>query len=159
MKAKSLLIPIAAFALSATGVSAFNSDVLKQAGLTENQISAFEQASELRKMGDVYSARTTLLHAGITLETMESMRSAMLAHKDAVRTSIDNAVSSHDFTAFKQAVKNSPLADIVTSQEDFDVFSQAHLLHLEGKYEDAKKLMADLGYEEHEHGNVWKHTV
>ena len=39
MNIKSVLIPVAAFAVTVSGVSAFNSDLLERAGLTEEQIS------------------------------------------------------------------------------------------------------------------------
>ncbi len=41
MNAKSLLIPIAAFALTVTGAQAFNGQILQEAGLIEDQIVAF----------------------------------------------------------------------------------------------------------------------
>jgi hypothetical protein len=147
MQAKTLLIPIAAFALSATGVSAFNSEILEKAGLTQEQISAFETAHELRKEGDRDAARDVLSQAGIDLETMESVREVMHAHKDAMRTAIDIAVDNGDYEAFLKAIEGSPLADIVTSQDDFKLFSQAHELHEGGKYHEAREIMEGLGFE------------
>ena len=147
MQAKTLLIPIAAFALSATGVSAFNSDVLQKAGLTQEQISAFETAAELRKSGDKDAARDVIAEAGIDLETMESVREAMHEHKDAMRTAIEEAVKSDDFDAFLAAIEGSPLADIVTTEADFELFRDAHNLHLEGKHSEAHEIMQELGFE------------
>lgn len=147
MQAKTLLIPIAAFALSATGVSAFNSEVLQKAGLSQEQISAFETAHELRKEGDRDAARDVLTQAGIDLETMESVREVMHAHKDAMRTAIDEAVESGDYEAFLKAIEGSPLADIVTSQDDFKLFAQAHELHEDGKHQEAREIMEELGFE------------
>ncbi len=160
MQAKALLIPLAAFALTATGVSAFNSDVLVKAGLSEAQISAFEQAHELRKEGDKESARTVLEEAGINLETMESVRKAMHEYKDSMRTAIDAAIEAEDYAAFKLAIEGSPLDDIITSEEDFKAFSEAHLLHQEGEHAQAREIMEDLGLEPgfgHKFGHMMHH--
>ena len=53
MNSKSLLIAIAAIALTATGAQAFSSSALITAGLTEEQQAAFEVARELRQEGDM----------------------------------------------------------------------------------------------------------
>jgi hypothetical protein len=145
MHAKALLIPLAAFALTATGVSAFNGEVLVKAGLSQEQISAFEQAHELRKEGDKESARAVLEEAGIDLKTMESVRKAMHDYKDSMRTSLDSAVAAGDYEAFKKAIEGSPLADIITTEEDFKAFSDAHNLHKEGEHQAAQEIMEDLG--------------
>lgn len=152
MPAKSLLIPIAAFALSATGVSAFNSDVLEKAGLTQEQISAFGTAHELRKEGNRDAARDALTQAGIDLKTMELVREAMHEHKDAMRTAIDEAIAHNDFDAFLKAIEGSPLVDIITTKADFELFAEAHALHQEGKHDEAKVIMDDLGFEHQGHG-------
>jgi len=145
MEAKALLIPLAAFALSATGVSAFNSEVLEKAGLNEDQISAFEEAHELRKEGNKDAARTVLENAGIDLHTMEALREAMHEHKQAMHSAIDEAVDDNNYEAFKEAIAGSPLADIITTQADFELFSEAHKLHEEGKHQEAKEIMEELG--------------
>jgi hypothetical protein len=160
MHAKALLIPLAAFALTATGVSAFNGNVLVKAGLSQEQISAFEQAHELRKEGDKESARAVLEEAGINLETMESVRKAMHEYKDSMRTSLDAAVAAEDYEAFKAAIEGSPLADIITTKEDFIAFSDAHNLHKEGEHEAAREIMEDLGLKPgfgHKFGHMMHH--
>ena len=148
MQAKSLLIPIAAFALSATGVSAFNSDILQKAGLTREQISAFEEARELRKEGDVQKAREVLEDAGIDLKTMESVREAMHAYKQGLHTAIDEAIEAYDYVAFKKTIADTPLADIITTEADFELFVQAHRLHKEGEHAQARALMDELGMDD-----------
>ncbi len=158
MQAKALLIPIAAFALSATGVSAFNSDVLEKAGLSQDQISAFEEAHELRKEGEVQKAREVLQNAGIDLQTMESVREAMHAYKMGLHTAIDTAVEARDFEAFKKAIEDTPLADIVITQEDFELFAEAHELHKEGEHAQARAVMEELGMDMHDtHAQHMKH--
>lgn len=156
MEAKALLIPLAAFALSATGVSAFNSEVLQRAGLSQQQISAFEEAHELRMEGDKEAAREVLQEAGIDLQTMESVREAMHAYKEAQRTAIDDAVENNDFEAFKKAIEGSPLVDIIITQEDFEIFRDAHRLHAEGDHKAAMAAMEELGVD---HGGFGPHLI
>lgn len=144
MNPKSLLIPVAAFAVAVTGVQAFNSDVLERAGLSAEQIAAFEVARELRQEGDKDAARDVLLEAGVDEDTMKSIRQAMHAQRDAMHIAIEAALAADDFTAFTSAVEGSPLADIVTTEADFELFKEAHE-HRQA----AKEIMAELGIDEH----------
>ncbi len=148
MQAKALLIPLAAFALSATGVSAFNSDVLIQAGLTDTQVGAFESARELRKEGHEGKARELLIKSGVTLETIESIREAVRIQKKVFYEAVDAAVRSNNYDAFKEVIKSLPLADIITSKDDFEIYVQAHQYYQEGEVgkaaETAKELAATL---------------
>jgi len=148
MKAKSILIPIAAFALTATGVSAFNSDVLIKAGLTDEQRSAFEVARELREEGDKDGARDILIEAGIDESVIERVRTAMHEYRQENRGAIHDAVENKDYEAFKVAIEGSPVADIVTTEADFDLFVEAHDLRQDGSHDEAKAIMEELGFEE-----------
>lgn len=78
MQSKSLLIAIAAFAVTATGVQAYQgTKLLERAGLTEEQISAFETARELREAGNINAARDVLVEAGVDENVLESVREAV----------------------------------------------------------------------------------
>jgi len=147
IKAKALLIPVAAFAVTVTGASAFNSEVLEKAGLSNTQISAFEEAHELRKDGDREAAREVIVDAGIDQETLESVREAMKEHREETRTAIKEAVDNEDYNAFVDAADGSPLADIITSEDDFEQFVEAHELREAGDKEAAKEILEDLGFE------------
>lgn len=151
-KTKALLIPLAAFAVTVTGASAFNSDVLMKAGLTEDQISAFEEAHELRKGGDKEAARDVIAEAGIDMETLSSVREAMHEYKKEMHTAIDDAVEAGNYEAFLVAIEGSPLADIITSEEDFNLFVEAHELRESGDKQAAREIMDDLGFEPKMHG-------
>ncbi|MFT7507561.1 MAG: hypothetical protein ACI92I_000721 [Acidimicrobiales bacterium] len=146
-KTKALLIPIAAFAVTVTGASAFNSVVLENAGLDTAQITAFEQAHELRKEGDKEAARDVLVEAGVDMETMQAVRGAMKEHRQEMKSAIYEAVGNNDYQAFIDAIEGSPLVDIITSESDFELFVQAHTLRAEGDREEAKEIMEDLGFE------------
>jgi hypothetical protein len=147
MNAKALLIPIAALALGATSAYAFNSSVLERAGLSQRQISAFEEARELGRDGDKDGARNILAQAGIDLKTMELVRKEMHTERIQMRSAIDSAVERDDYDAFRTAINESPLADIVTSKEDFALFKEAYTLRARGEYEAAKSIMDELGFE------------
>lgn len=147
MNIKSVLIPVAAFAVTVSGVSAFNSDLLERAGLTEEQISAFETAKELREQGDNAGARDILKEAGITTAIMESIREAVrefrLEHREAVKEAVEN----NDYEAFIKAAAGSPLAEIVDTKEEFAKFVEAHNLMKNGDKDSAKAIFDDLGIE------------
>lgn len=144
MKSKPFLIAIAAFAVTATGVQAFQgTDILQKAGLTEEQIEAFETARELRESGNLKGARDTLLDAGVDEETIESVHKAMHDARDAIHA----AVEANDYEAFKTAVAGTPLAEAVDTKEDFEKFIEAHTLREKGKWGEAKVILDELGIE------------
>ena len=145
MNSKSLLIAIAALALTATGAQAFSSSALIAAGLSEEQQAAFEVARELREEGDVNGARDVLVEAGIDEDTLEKVRTAIQAERLAYRTEMKAALLANDFKAFTLAVKDSPLADVVTTEEDFQSFREAHALRASGDKQAAKAIFTDLG--------------
>ncbi len=147
MNPKSLLIPLAAFAVAVTGVQAFSSDVLSQAGLNEEQIAAFEVAKELREEGDKEGARDVLVEAGIDEDTMKAIREAMHSERSTMHEAVKAALEANDFSAFKVAIEGSPMADIVTTEADFALFKEAHE-HREA----ANAIMVELGFPEHGEG-------
>lgn len=145
MNSKSLLIAIAALALTATGAQAFNSNALITAGLTEEQQAAFEVARELRLEGDVTAARNVLVDAGIDATTLEKVRTAMREARQTGHEAMKAALKANDFSAFTIAIKDSPLADIITTEEDFKSFKEAHELMQSGDKEAADVIFAELG--------------
>jgi hypothetical protein len=148
MQSKSLLIAIAAFAVTATGVQAYGgSDMLVKAGLSQEQISAFETAREKRQSGDLSGARDTLVKAGVDEKVLQAMHKASKESRDAIR----QAVEKGDYEAFKTAVAGTPLAASVDTEADFKLFVQAHLLKEDGKWEEAKKILDELGVKPAQH--------
>ena len=146
-KTKALLIPIAAFAVTVTGASAFNSPVLENAGLDTGQIAAFEQAHELRESGDKDAARDILMNAGVDMDTMRGVRDAMKEHRAQMHEAVEEALENGDYDAFLKAVQDSPMEEKVDSPEEFDLFIEAHELRESGDKEGAREVMKDLGFE------------
>lgn len=125
MQSKSLLIAIAAFAVTATGVHAYGgTKVLNRVGLNKDQVEALRYAHELKAMGDHTAARDHLLAANITEDTLHAMQNAT----KIARLAIHEALEANDYEAFKIAIADSPLADIITSEADFLQFKAAHEL-------------------------------
>jgi hypothetical protein len=142
MQSKALLIAIAAFAVTATGVHAYGgTKVLSRAGLSEQQIEAFEEARELHKNGDETRARDVLLAAGVTEETLTALQSAVRQ----TRQSMLAALAANDFDAFREIIADSPLADIVTAEADFVQFKLAHELRHSGDWDKANRIFTELG--------------
>lgn len=150
--AKALLIPVAAFAVTVTGVSAFNSDILVKAGLDEAQIAAFEEVRELREVGDKEAARDLLIEAGVDMDTMHKVREAMHEYKHEMHDVMETALENDDYDAFLAAIADSPLADIITSKDDFELFKEAHDLKEAGEFEEARAIMEEMGLPAGHHG-------
>ncbi|USN87805.1 MAG: hypothetical protein H6779_05420 [Candidatus Nomurabacteria bacterium] len=142
MQSKSLLIALAAFAVTATGVQAYiGIDELNKAGFSRDQIEAFSQAREYRSKGEDEKARDVLLEAGVDEAKLDSLRqisreSHMKLHK---------TLEDSDYEGFKAVISGSPLADIITTKEDFLQFKAAHEMRQEGNYEQAKIIYNELG--------------
>ena len=140
-----MFVAVAAFAVTATGVHAFSSpELLIKAGLSDEQVVAIQEAQELKATGDVEAANETLEAAGITKETMKHIREVAKEAKQAVK----DAVADNDYEAFKEAIVDSPLEALVTSEADFNQFVEAHELRESGDKEAAGEVLADLGIEQ-----------
>ncbi len=138
---KTLLIPLAAFAVTVTGASAFSGDMLKRAGLNDDQIAAFETAKELRESGDKEAARDVLLAAGVDEDVIKQVREAMREHKN----DIHSAIATRDYEAFKEAIEGSAFADMIDSEAEFDRLVEAYELMRDGDREGAKDIFDELG--------------
>lgn len=149
-KSTSLFIAVAAFAVTASGVHAFSSpELLIKAGLTDEQVVAVQEAQELKATGDIAAAKETLVAAGITKETMRHIREVAQEAKQAVK----EAVIANDYEAFKVAIADSPLADLITTEADFDQFVAAHAMRAAGDKESAGEMLAELGIEKSDHSH------
>ncbi len=138
MQSKSLLIAIAAFAVTASGAQAY---IGSTSLLSSNQVAAFAEARELKEKGEVVKARDVLIKAGIDEETISDLRKANKESRQAIKV----AVTDNDYAAFKLAAANSPLIDIITTEEDFQLFRQAHELHGKGSHKEAIEIFTELG--------------
>jgi len=150
---KSLFVAVAAFAVTASGVHAFGSaELLTKAGLSDEQVVAVQEAQELKATGNVEAAKATLESAGITRDTMQHIREVAKEAKQAVHA----AVEANDYDAFVVAVADSPLADIITTEAEFDQFVEAHELRESGDRDGAKEMLEELGVDTEKHGK--KHS-
>lgn len=148
---KSVLIPVAAFAVTVTGVSAFSSEVLEEVGLTNDQISAFESAHELKQAGEHEEAKEVLMDAEIDRDTIKEVRTAMKEHRSEVRAVIEAALEDGDYNDFMDAIADTPLAEHIDGEDDFDLFLKAYELKQSGDREAAREIMDELGIEKPEH--------
>lgn len=150
---KQIMIPVAAFAVTVTGASAFNSDLLDKidVDLTDSQISALEEAHELRIDGaDREEVKNYLEENGIDEDTMKEVREAVHEVRHESREALREAVENDDYDAFLTAITDTPLADAIDSESDFETFKEAHELRQAGDHEGAQELMAELGIEKPE---------
>lgn len=146
---KNILIPVAAFAVTVTGASAFTGGDWAEKldiDLTDAQLSALEQAKEVREESRE-EAKQILEDAGLDEETMQSIREAMHEAREENRAEVKAAIEAGDYEAFKTAIEDSPLAEKITSEADFEKFAEAHELMEAGDREAAKEIMDELGIE------------
>ena len=142
MQSKSLLIAIAAFAVTATGAQAYvGTQQLSRAGFTSDQIDAFSEARELKAKGQVEKARDVLLDAGVDENKLNTLRK--ISHDTHHKLHL--ALKQDDYESFKVTASGTPLDSIITTEIDFAQLRQAHKLQQEGEVDDAKAIFADLG--------------
>ena len=149
---RKLLVPVTAFLFTVTGASAFTggawlSDLsADDLGVTEAQKTALEEAFTLRQDVRV-KAQDVIDDAGITTEQMrevhEAVRDARQGHREAVREAVEN----NDYTAFLTAIAETPIADTIDTEAEFEKFVEAHELMEEGDREGAREIMDELGIE------------
>lgn len=151
---KQIMIPVAAFAVTVTGASAFTGDgymLDKLDILSSDEQAAFEEAREIRETSRA-EARQVLEDAGIDDERMEEIHTAMREAREAHRAEIDQILEDGDYDAFVEAVADSPLAEQITSEADFEKFVEAHELRQAGDFTGAQAIMDELGIERPQRG-------
>lgn len=154
-----IMIPVAAFAVTATGVSAFNGDILEKINieLTASQIEALEESHELRRAGAFDEARAVLEEADIDHDTLHEIRSALHVYRMEMREAVRAAIEDNDYDAFMIAIAGTPLGEQITSEADFERFIEAHELMAEGEFAAAKDIMEELGIERGHRGHGHRH--
>ena len=58
--------------------------------------------------------------------------------------------ANHDYGVWKELVEGKPVAKMISSEEEFDLFVEAHELMLAGDRDAAKKIRAELGLSQRE---------
>ena len=106
--------------------------MLEQAGLSEHQRHAFEEARDLSKNGDVQTARNVLLEAGIDGAVIERVRTVLSAEHRSHHAALKAATDANDYQAFLSVIAGTPLADIIVTPEDFTRFKEAYDLRATG---------------------------
>jgi len=147
---KKIMIPVAAFAVTVTGASAFNSDMLQKldVDLTNDQVSALEEVHELRADGaDRAEIKAVLEDADIDKEKIREVRKASHEYKKEKHQEVKTAIEAGDYEAFKNVVEDSPLAEKIDSESKFEKLIEAHELRESGDKEGAQEIMSELGIE------------
>ena len=147
---KQIIIPVAAFAVTATGVHAFNADRLAELDLdlTNSQISALEEAHEVRtEGGGREEIREILEGAGIDEELRKDIRTAVREVRQTTRAAIKEAVADADYEAFLAAAEGTKVGELVDTEDEFELLVEAHELKEVGDKEGAKEIMEELVFE------------
>lgn len=150
---KQIMIPVAAFAVTVTGASAFTGGGfdLEALNLSDTEVAAFEEARSIHEMARE-EAQSVLENAGIDETRMSDIREEMREHREAEREAVRTALESGNYDAFMAAISGTPLADVIDSEADFNIFVEAHELREAGDHEGAQELLSGLGLERPEGG-------
>jgi hypothetical protein len=141
---------IATLAVSTTVAYAFSPNLLEKidVDLTESQVSAFEEAHELRESGaDRDEVKTFLEESGVDEDTIKEVKEAVREVRHEMREAVHAALENDDYNAFLTAIIDTPLADAIDSEADFETFKTAHELKESGDREGAAELLTELGIE------------
>lgn len=150
---KQIMIPVAAFAVTATGASAFNSDILEShdVSLTDTQIEVLEEAHELRHNGtDRTEIKEMFEAAGLDQETLQKIRTITREYRDEMHEAVKKAIDNEDYDAYLEAVADTPRADLIDSESDFEKLLEAHELREDGDHEGVREILSELGFEKPE---------
>lgn len=147
MKSKYIVVPTAAFLMTAGTAFAFNGELLEkiELDLLAAKLEALETAHELRHEGNRQEARAVIQEASLTRAEMKRIHEAVRAHRLAVREQIKEALYADSYTAFREAISETRLSDLINSEEAYEEFARAHDLLKSGEREAAKEIFAELG--------------
>lgn len=144
---KQIFIPVAALVLTATAASAFTGgdmlSKLSSVNLTDTEKAALTEAQEVRDAARE-NAQQIIEKAGITDERMAEIREAMHEAREAEHQKVKAAIEAKDYEAFKAAADERMLENI-DSAEKFTKLVEAHNLREDGKHDEAKVIMEELG--------------
>jgi hypothetical protein len=158
MQSKSMLIAIAAFAVTTSGVFAYSgNNVLQRANISAEQKVAITRARELKEHGNLAAARDSLVEAGIDEKVLKRLHEA----KHQVELEMQAALVAGDYEAFRASISETPLADIITTEADFEQFRAAQELKDDGDFIEANALFEELGVEpkKNRHGHGRGHML
>lgn len=146
---KQIMVPVAAFAITATGASAFMGNgsgwmTTADVDLTPAQTSAMEQVQERHQEMRTETQRI-MEGAGIDAAKMQEIRTATRSERKEHQAALQSALEDNDYDAFLEAIENSPLASVIDTEAEFNTFVEAHELMRSGDREGARELMEELG--------------
>jgi len=109
---------------------------------TKKEFNAMAIAYDLRHDGKYKQARQVLEDVGIEHPGRKIMRYKKNADmRDALR--------NNNWTEFQQVSEGKEIANIINTEDKFNLFAEAHALHRDGRHAEAHEIMKDLGIKEY----------
>ena len=109
-------------------------------GLSQEQRKTLKKVHQLHSEGRYTEATSLITSAGIILPEIKDPEQ----HKERKRQ-FDIMIDSSDYEAFEQTVANTPMADIIDTQEKFDALVESHQLREAGRHDEAREVLRDAG--------------
>jgi hypothetical protein len=136
-------------ALALLGVTAFAGYTTNAAemennrpSLTNEQKEILQEIRELKQNGQYEEARELAEDANLP---MRKGRKAPSEEMQKHREQMHSIIESGDYQAFLDAVEDTPMVDIIDSEDKFNILVEAHELRESGDFEGAKELMFEAG--------------
>ena len=114
--------------------------------ITEENFSKLSEAHKLREEGKHEEAKAIMEELGLKGPKDEQGQKM----DSETRAKLDAAMDAGDYNAWKEIVDDKPIASQVTA-DNFAKFVEAHNLREEGKHEEAKAIMDELGIKPPKH--------
>jgi hypothetical protein len=103
---------------------------------TEVEFQAIVEAYELRQNGHYAKAQAVLESAGIERPFLGT---------NTVQPSVRSALGNTDWDEFRAATEGKKIARTINAEERFFMLVEAQTLHKEGRHEEAREIMRELG--------------
>lgn len=109
---------------------------------TRKEFNAIAIAYDLRHDGKYKQARQVLEDVGIEHPGRKIMR---------YRRNVDvrDALRNNNWIEFQQVSEGKEIANIINTEDKFNLFAEAHALHRDSRHAEAHEIMKDLGIRAH----------
>ena len=109
--------------------------------------------------------KTTMLIAGITAVSLIATTSAFAqstnqeGYEKPDRAAIHEAIENNNYTTFQELTANTKLAEVITTQDQFERIQDLHDARKEGDHETAKEIAEELWFPLHQKGKWHKKRI
>ncbi len=116
---------------------------------TQEKFDKVIEAHVLREAGDLEGAKAIKQELGLDGH----------GHRGKKNPAAKAAIEANDYTAFREAINGGKFSEKIDSAEKFTKLVEVNELRAQGKHEEAKVIMKELGFEKSGHGKKGHHRT